>query len=77
MTSQFMDPVLNIAFKIWDSTSQVPGQEFSLALGKMPLHGNRSHCPWAQNFCSKARSGPNQSFHHKDFFPTTNSPENK
>ena len=33
----------------------MPGQEFSLELGKIPFYGNRRHCPWAQNFYSRAR----------------------
>ena len=43
--------------KFENSTSQVPGQEFSFELRKMPFYGNRRHCPWAQNFYSRAGSG--------------------
>ena len=43
MTSQFMDPVLNIAY----NSSQMPRQEPSFELGKMPFHGNRRDCTWA------------------------------
>ena len=57
--------------KFGDSTSQVPGQEFSFELGKMSFYGNRRHCPWAQNFCSKVGSGSSKSFHHKALLPPT------
>ena len=54
-------------------------QDKNLALNweKMPFSGNRRHCPWTQNFCSRAESGPSKSFHHKDSFTTYNSQGNK
>ena len=57
--------------KFGDSTSQVARQEYSLELGKMPFYGNRRHCPWAQNFYSRAGSKLSPNFHHNLLPPTT------
>ena len=49
----------------------MPGQEFSLELGKIPFYGNRRYCLWAQNFCSRAGSGPSKVSIIKTLFPPT------
>ena len=37
----------------------------------MPFYGNRRHCPWAQNFYSRAGSKLSPNFHHNLLPPTT------
>ena len=48
MTSQFMDPVLSIAYKIWGQyfTGARIRPSFELEK-KMPFYGDKRHCPWA------------------------------
>ena len=43
----------------------------------MPFYGDRRHCPWALNFCSRVRSRPSKGFHYKDSSATNNSQGNK
>ena len=72
MTSQFLDPVLRIVWKIWKQYFRGVKQEYSFKLGKkMSFHSNRGYCLRTQDFCSWIGSRPSKVSIIKTLLPPT------